>query len=254
MLKYHTSSQCAEWQQSAGFLHCFAKLLPSTTCSAPSLGLTIILTAGQKCDGCLTLKCKSLLLPVPQGLPRAAPRVAQPKPACPHAMDDCHPSRAAWEKLCHCPVTLSAAVTGLCVTGLTSCPLFYSSQLVWHSTHPPHAPVPQQRRQLAVLSPTAVTQSHASGITVLESSVQIQEWGTRAQLSHVCKTSPYKSEYRQAVPFKTKTAFSLNSHCFLSSQMCPSKMQRAYTPFIIIHKTKLKSAPAQMISKFHSNI
>lgn len=75
---------------------------------------------GQKCDVCLTPKCESLLLPVSQQLLKAVLAVAQPKPACPHAINDCHSFRAAGEKLCHCLVTLGAAVTGLsAVTGLT---------------------------------------------------------------------------------------------------------------------------------------
>lgn len=127
MLKYQTSTQCVEWQQSAGFLHCFAKLLSSTSCSAPSLGLTIILTTGQKCDVCLTLKCKSFLLPVPQEFLKAGLRVAQPKPACPHAMRKA--LSLPCDTFCSCDRTLPDWTR---VTGLTSWPLFYSSQLVWH--------------------------------------------------------------------------------------------------------------------------
>lgn len=109
----------------------FCKASVFYSCSAPSLGWTIILTTGQKCDVCLTLKCKSFLLPVPQELLKAGLRVAQPKPACPHTMNDFH-EKSSVTALWHFLQLWQDSAWLDSWTGRTSWPLFYSSQLVWH--------------------------------------------------------------------------------------------------------------------------
>lgn len=143
------------------FLHCFAKLLPLIIYSAPSSGLIIIWREWQKClapqsppcDVRLALTVLPMPLPSQLKTPRAQTsqstilRLAQPKLACLHTLNNkpsCETAThlvwlmesllsLAYNTFCCCDRTLSTHTTGL-----TSSPppLFYSSQLFWHSNTP----------------------------------------------------------------------------------------------------------------------
>lgn len=243
------------------FLHCFDKLLPSRYCSAPSSGLIIIWTVWQKClapqslphDVCLTLtvyvpsaayatgECNhyqvNLKMPRVRTSQSTILRLAQPKLACLHTLNNKPSCETATHLAWHLKSFLSLTCNTFCccdrtlstrTTGLTSPPppLFYSSQLIWHSNTPSlhSCPYCKTKETAICVSPQCsnTKQSKWKHINSKPGDVGSREWATGTQVSQASFTAImgpqaqfaqanktplciYTSEYRQVLPFKNKT-------------------------------------------------